>query len=116
MHGHLCMFARTYTHPSALVMLHCPGAENLLRCVLCLFVQLCDSVTPWTDCSPPGSSVCGDSPIKNTGVGCHALLQEIFPTQGLSQDLLHCRQILNQLSHQRSPETSWVLNKRGEFL
>ena len=33
------------------------------------------------DCSPPGSSVCGDSPDKNTGVGCHALLQEISETR-----------------------------------
>ena len=33
------------------------------------------------DCSLPGSSVHGDSPGKNTGVGCHALLQGIFPTQ-----------------------------------
>ena len=32
-------------------------------------------------CSPPGSSVHGDSPGKNTGVGCHLLLQGIFPTQ-----------------------------------
>ena len=32
---------------------------------------------------PPGSSVHGDSPGKNTGVGCHALLQGIFPTQGI---------------------------------
>ena len=31
--------------------------------------------TPWTVCSPPGSSVHGDSPGKNTGVGCRALLQ-----------------------------------------
>ena len=38
-----------------------------------------------------------DSPGKNTGVGCHALLQRIFPTQGLNWCLLcllHCRQIL----------------------
>ena len=34
------------------------------------------------DCSPPGSSVHGDSPGKNTGVGCRSLLQGIFPTQG----------------------------------
>ena len=33
------------------------------------------------DCSPPGPSVHGDSPGKNTGVGCHALIQGIFPTQ-----------------------------------
>ena len=32
-------------------------------------------------CSPPGSSVHGDSPGKNTGLGCHALLHGIFPTQ-----------------------------------
>ena len=28
-------------------------------------------------------------PGKNTGVGCHALLQRIFPTQGLNPRLLH---------------------------
>ena len=36
-------------------------------------------------------------------VGCHSLLQEIFPTQGWNPGLLHCRQILYQLSHQGSP-------------
>ena len=45
---------------------------------------LCDPM----DCSPPGSSDHGDSPGKNTGVGCHALLQGIFPAQGLNQSLL----------------------------
>ena len=45
-----------------------------------------------------------NSPGKNTGVGCHFLLQGIFPTQGLNPGLLHCSQILYQLSHQgRSP-------------
>ena len=37
---------------------------------------------------------------KNTGVGTLSLLQEIFLTQELSQGLLHCRQILYQLSYQ----------------
>ena len=41
-----------------------------------------------------------NSPGKNTGVGCHSLLQRIFPTQGLNLGLLHCRQILYHLSHQ----------------
>ena len=41
------------------------------------------------DCSPPGSSVHGDSPGRNTGVGCHFLLQGIFLTQGLNPCLLH---------------------------
>ena len=30
-----------------------------------------------------------DFPDKNTGVGCHSLLQEIFPTQGLNLHFLH---------------------------
>ena len=42
------------------------------------------------DYSPPGCSVHGmDSPAKNTGVGCHALLQGIFLTQGSNPGLLH---------------------------
>ena len=36
-----------------------------------------------------------DFPGKNTGVGCCALLQKIFPIQGLNPHLLHCRQILH---------------------
>ena len=48
----------------------------------------------------PGSSVRGDSPGKNTEVGCHFLLQRIFPTQGLNPGLPHCRQMLYHLSHQ----------------
>ena len=37
-------------------------------------------------------------------MGCHFLLQGIFPTQGLNPGLLHCRQTLYCLSHQGSPE------------
>ena len=55
------------------------------------------------DCSPPGSSVHGDSPAKNTGVGCRAFLQGNFLTQGLNPHLLNCRWILVPLSHQGSP-------------
>ena len=55
------------------------------------------------DCRSPGSSVHGDSPGKNTGVGCHALLQGIFPTQGSNAGLTHCRGILYCLSHEVSP-------------
>ena len=35
---------------------------------------------------------------------CHALLQGIFPTQGSNPGLLHCRQILYQLSHREAQE------------
>ena len=41
-----------------------------------------------------------DSPGKNTGVGCHSVLQGIFPTQGLNPVLSHCRRVLYHLSHQ----------------
>ena len=52
--------------------------------------------------SPPGW-IHGDSPSKNTGVGCHARLQGIFPTPESNWGLLHRRQILYHLSHQESP-------------
>ena len=55
---------------------------------------------------PPGSSVPGDSPGKNTGVDSHALLQGIFPTQGSHPGLLHCRRILYQLSKGNSESKS----------
>ena len=58
-----------------------------------------DSCDPM-DCSPPSSSVHGDSPGKNTRVGNHSLHQGIFPTQGWNLGLQHCRQILYHLSHQ----------------
>ena len=43
-----------------------------------------------------------NSPGQNAGVGSRSLLQWIFPTQESNQGLLHCRQILYQLSYQRS--------------
>ena len=54
------------------------------------------------DCSPTGSSVRGDSPGRIIGVGCHALLQGIFPTQRSNPGLPHCRRILYQLNHKGS--------------
>ena len=68
-------------------------AESLNR------VQL--SVTPWT--------VAHQAPLpmgfsrQEYGVGFHALLQGIFPTQGLNPGLPHGRRILYHLSHQESP-------------
>ena len=43
-----------------------------------------------------------DSPGKNTGVGCHFLLQRIFLTQESNPGLLHCRQLIYQLSYKGS--------------
>ena len=44
-----------------------------------------------------------NSPGQNTGVGSLSLLQGIFPTQESNRGLLHCRQILYQMSYQGSP-------------
>ena len=62
--------------------------------MLCLVTQSCPTLCNPMDHGLPGSSVYGDSPVKNTGVGCHALLQGIFPTQGSNPGLPHCRWIL----------------------
>ena len=53
--------------------------------VLCLVTQSCPTRCNPMDSSPPGSSVHGDSPGKNTGVCCHALLQGIFQSRDQTQ-------------------------------
>ena len=60
-------------------------------------------MTPWTVARRAPQSMGILSPGKNIGVGCHALLQGIFPTQGSNPGLLHCRWILYRLSHQGDP-------------
>ena len=50
--------------------------------MLCLVTQFCLTLCDPVGFSPPGSSVHGDSPDKNTGVGCHALLQGNLPKPG----------------------------------
>jgi len=88
------------------------GLKSERPCVvLCLVAQLCPTLCDPINCSPPGSSVHGNSPGKNTGVGCHALLQGIFPTQGSNVGLLHCRQILYQLSYQGSLRDALLTSK-----
>ena len=56
-----------------------------------------DSAAPRTQ---PASLLCPrDSPGKEAGGGCRALLQGAFPSQGQKLGVLHCRQILSCLSH-----------------
>ena len=77
--------------------------------VLCLGPQSCPTLCDPMDCSPPGFSVHGDFPGKNTGVGCQAVLQGIVPTPGIEPRSLALQQILYCLSHQRSPRIlEWV--------
>ena len=64
------------------------GSDNILplNCILrlpkrlCLVAQVCLTLCY---CNLPGSSVHGDSPGKNTGVGCHALLPRGLPNSGI---------------------------------
>ena len=69
-----------------------------------------DSHSVASDSLPPLRTVAHQAPVsmgfsrlKNTGVRCHALLQGIFPAQGLKPDLAPWGQILYQMSHQGSP-------------
>ena len=59
--------------------------QTHVSCVFCLAGRFFTT-------KPPGK-------LKNTGVGCHSLLQRIFQIQGSNPGLLHCRQILYCLSH-----------------
>ena len=76
--------------------------------VLCLVAQSCLTLCDSMYYSPPGSSVHRDSPGKNTGVSCQALLQGILPTQGLNLGLSHCRWILLPSDPQGKPKNTGV--------
>ena len=83
--------------------LPCPELVSTYALYVCLVTQSCLTLCDPMGCSPPGFSVHRDSPGKNTGVGCHALLQGIFPTQGSNPGLPYCRWILCYLSYQGKP-------------
>ena len=108
-HTYVRTCVHTYVHTYVyLQLIHFAVQKNLTQhckatmcCAVLSHSVVSDSLQPMA-CSPSGSSVYGDSPGKNTAVGCHALLQRILPTQGLNPGLLHCRQILYYLSHQGS--------------
>ena len=66
-------------------------------CVCAKSLQSCPTPCDPMDCGPPRLLCPWDSPSKNIGVGCHALLQGVLPTQGSNLCLLqfpNCRQIL----------------------
>ena len=71
--------------------------------VLYLVTRSCPTLCGPMDCDLPGSSDLGDSPGKDTEVGCHIFLQGIFPAQGSNPRFPHCRWILYHLHHKGSP-------------
>ena len=75
--------------------------RTMLKCATSILSRLffCNPM----DCSLPGSSAHGIFPGKNTGVGCHFLLQGIFLTQGSNPHLLYWQANSLPLSHLGSP-------------
>ena len=65
-----------------------PPSPQKYACTCAKSLQSCPTLCNPMDFSPPDSSVHGDSPSKNTGRGCHALLQGLFLTQELNLWLL----------------------------
>ena len=73
--------------------------------------QSCPTLCDPMDCSPPGSSVHGSFPGKNTRKGCQALLQGIFSTQGSpTAPALQADSLL--LSHQGIPSCHTRTHKK----
>ena len=96
------MFLKMFCIPEAdsimVIISFSPTTNILILGHLCVFGSLYIFDTyacMYVSCSVM-SDFCehGDSPGKNTGAGCHALLQGIFPTQGSIPGLLHCRWII----------------------
>ena len=94
--------------------------SSLLKSLICI-ISFNPQTYPWGESESESCSVVSDflwshglyspwnSPGQNTGVGNFSLLQELFPIQWLNPGLLHCRQILCQLSHKASPKIlEWV--------
>ena len=85
------------------------GFKGHFVCCACLVTQSCLTFCNPMDGNLAGYSVHGDSPGKNTGVGCCAFPQGKFQTQALKPGLPHCRQILYCVSYQGSPRIlKWV--------
>ena len=82
------------THTSHSMHANVPSRFSCVRLFETPWTVACQAPCPW------------DSPGKNAGAGCLALLQGVFLTQLLSPHLLrllHCTLILLRLSHQGSP-------------
>ena len=95
-----------------------PRLRNSGIYVMSLAAQSCLTLCDPMGCSLP--HLCPwDTPGQNTGVGCHALLQGIFPTQGSNPGIPQCRRILHHLSHHElslNTLQSFLWNRILEFL
>ena len=88
-------WAGSLSRPKILGFLRKKDRNERMSWRCCSVAKMCPTLCDPMGCSPPGSSVRGNSPGKNIGVGCHALLQGIFLNQGLNPCLLLGRWILS---------------------
>ena len=90
-----CALLHPYQHLIKIPQDYCFFSNIFLSaCVCAKLLQSCLTLCNPMDSSPLGFSVHGNSPGKNIGVGCHALLQVFFPTQESNSSLLclpHCQ-------------------------
>ena len=98
-----------HTFFSFVIIFHLPYIEKVkvkvkLKSLSCVRLF----ATPWTVAYQTPLSL-GFFPGKNTGMGCHFLLQEIFPTQRLNLGLAHCKQTLYDLSYRESRKAAAIL-------
>ena len=106
-------FLLTAEHPppyfDARSQRHVPQQE-MGACMRAKSPQLCPTLRGPMNCGPPGSSVPGNYPGKNTGGGFHAPLQGTFSIQGQNLGLLcllHCREVLYYRHHLGRPK-KWM--------
>ena len=94
-------------------------SARIIRCaVLCLVAQLCPTLFDPMDWDLPGSSVHEDSPGKNTGVVCQALLQGIFPALGIKprSPTLQADSLLSELPEKpKNPGVGSLSLLQGNF-
>ena len=87
-------YTYTYTHTYT---------DTYTYTYMCSVAQLCPTLCDSMDCGLPGSSDHGISQAKNTEVGCHFLLQGIFPTQGSNPHLLLSPELAGRFFTTRPP-------------
>ena len=88
-HYPLLLLLRQYPLPIAVVVEAIPITHCCCCCCCCWGTKSSLPICDPMDCSTPGTSIRGISQAKNTGVGCHFLLQGIFPVPGSNTHLLH---------------------------
>ena len=97
--------------PITLLLIEIYLTSCLLLVIWCAQLpQSCLTLFDPMECKPARLLCPWDSPGKNTGMGCHSLLQGIFPTQGLNLGLPHCGQIIVWTNREVLWTTIWPRN------